>query len=536
MASPLGVGRGLIPDEHRYREAAVRHKRLDLANRRLDARISSLESLATQGTLLAGFGYGTLTRDPDEGRFVGFGSSAGHLALSEGSVLLSLSEGIISCLAALSVGSAVWVVYLSGYAAIRARIAFLMGSDRLAADDAILVLRQTHERARDCFDLSLSALVLCASVLVINKMPWYTSLCVVGVFLLFLRDGARFKEQIDARLYPWTAQYAQSPRATRHRSLPRGPGAAVDPGGWPRCCEPVERLRALLLEAPLWRRLLGHLSPPAAATTPRQPRQPPPPPSEAAGWAAAGAGGRYEPPEVMRVRSAGKPSVLRGWLYKTSSSRGPLRRPPSRATQRRFFVLRNRRLQIFASQDRADLSPAYPPSHEIHLAQYELVDPRTCFPEGEGRLSEVPPFTLALRPKGGVPRGPKDGGGASSWMPFRATDPAELSWYLRCANADAFETWEARLREACKPAADAPEDDDSSTASEATSGEESDGARDLEDEEADGDLDEASVPHSGSGLAFLRSLFGGSEGPRAAARRPAAPPRMPSESQMRAAV
>ena len=234
MASPLSVGRGLIPDEHRYREAAVRHKRLDLANRRLDARISSLESLATQGTLLAGFGYGTLTRDPDEGRFVGFGSSAGHLALSEGSVLLSLSEGIISCLAALSVGSAVWVVYLSGYAAIRARIAFLMGSDRLAADDAILVLRQTHERARDCFDLSLSALVLCASVLVINKMPWYTSLCVVGVFLLFLRDGARFKEQIDARLYPWTAQYAQPPRATRHRSLPRGPGAAVDPGGWPR--------------------------------------------------------------------------------------------------------------------------------------------------------------------------------------------------------------------------------------------------------------------------------------------------------------
>ena len=28
--------------------------------------------------------------------------------------------------------------------------------------DAIQVLRQTHERARDCFDLSLSALVLCA--------------------------------------------------------------------------------------------------------------------------------------------------------------------------------------------------------------------------------------------------------------------------------------------------------------------------------------------------------------------------------------
>jgi len=109
MASPLSVGRGLIPDEHRYREAAVRHKRLDLANRRLDA----LESLATQGTLLAGFGYGTLTRDPGEGRFE-YGSGVGHLAWSEDSLLLPLSEGVISCLAALSVGSAVWVVYLSG--------------------------------------------------------------------------------------------------------------------------------------------------------------------------------------------------------------------------------------------------------------------------------------------------------------------------------------------------------------------------------------------------------------------------------------
>ena len=113
MASPLSVGRGLIPDEHRYREAAVRHKRLDLANRRLDARISSLESLATQGTLLAGFGYGTLTRDPGEGRY-GYGVGVNRLAWSEDSLLLPLSEGVISCLAALSVGSAVWVVYLSG--------------------------------------------------------------------------------------------------------------------------------------------------------------------------------------------------------------------------------------------------------------------------------------------------------------------------------------------------------------------------------------------------------------------------------------
>ena len=143
---PSLVGGGLIPDEHRYREAAVRHKRLDLMNRRLDARISSLESLATQGTLVAGFGYTTLTRSQDD--------------IGEAS---RFSEAFVALFAALSVGAAIWVVYLSGYAAIRARIAFLMGSDRRAAEDAIQVLRETHERARDCFDLSLSALVLCAS-------------------------------------------------------------------------------------------------------------------------------------------------------------------------------------------------------------------------------------------------------------------------------------------------------------------------------------------------------------------------------------
>ena len=83
QATSSSQGHGLIPDEHRYREAAVKHKRLDLANRRLDARISSLESLATQGTLLAGFGYGTLTREDAERE-------------------ASLIEAIISCLRARS--------------------------------------------------------------------------------------------------------------------------------------------------------------------------------------------------------------------------------------------------------------------------------------------------------------------------------------------------------------------------------------------------------------------------------------------------
>jgi len=63
----------------------------------------------------------------------------------------------------------------------------------------------------------------------------------------------------------------------------------------------------------------------------------------------------------------------------------------------------------------------------------------------------VPPFTLALVPKQGAPRdgaAPRDGGGggggAGSWVPQRAA-AAELSWYLRFVNAEARDTWEARL-------------------------------------------------------------------------------------------
>ena len=68
--------------------------------------------------------------------------------------------------------------------------------------------------------------------------------------------------------------------------------------------------------------------------------------------------------------------VLRGWLYKTSSSRGPLRRAPSRATHRRFFVLRHRRLQIFASQARC-LPPPRPRGPAACITPRRL--PRTAF-------------------------------------------------------------------------------------------------------------------------------------------------------------
>ena len=213
----------------------MKHKRLDLANRRLDARISSLESLATQGTLLAGFGYGTLTRGDAERE-------------------ASLIEAIISCLAALSVGAAVWVVYLSGYAAIRARIAFLMGSDRQAADDAIQVLRETHERARDCFDLSLIALLLCAMALVVANLNHYTAVFVLGIFALFLFDGAKFKQYVDGRLAPWVAMQAlaapAAPRLHRHHLTtailpppsPPPPSPRPSPPPPPSCLQALPRL------------------------------------------------------------------------------------------------------------------------------------------------------------------------------------------------------------------------------------------------------------------------------------------------------
>ena len=96
---------------------------------------------------------------------------------------------------------------------------------------------------------------------------------------------------------------------------------------------------------------------------------------------------------------------------------------------------------------------------------------------------------------------------------------------------------QARLREACKPDPNAP-DHDSSTASDATSGEEGEGG--LEGDEGEEEpLNEASEPPlDGSGLAFVRSLFGGSalRARPAALTAPAWPTRTPSESQMRAAV
>ena len=264
------------------------------------------------------------------------------------------------------------------------------------------------------------------------------------------------------------SRYPAAFRAAERSHLPRGPGAAVDP-------ETPRRLaRGLLGDSPLssfWRGLLERYLAPAAPA-PRRPA-----PSEAPGWAAAGGGEGSGPPDVMRMRSSpgvlrgwNTPftsysttphyslrtahyalltthyalrtthyalltahyalrtthcslGVLRGWLYKTSSSRGPLRRAPSRATHRRFFVLRHRRLQIFASQARClpPLALAGPPraSHLAdclarrfapapctasrmapclaHCMTQGLVSPGTCPPSRRRSLSplRIPPRRTA---------------------------------------------------------------------------------------------------------------------------------------------
>lgn len=554
---PTLVGGGLIPDEHRYREAAVRHKRLDLMNRRLDARISSLESLATQGTLVAGFGYTTLTRSQDD---IGEASSS--------------SEAFVALFAALSVGAAVWVVYLSGYAAIRARIAFLMGSDRRAAEDAIQVLRETHERARDCFDLSLSTLVLCASSLVMANLSWFSATTVIVVFLCFLVDGARFTQHVDGRLAKWTTLYS---RMTAN-DAGRRQNASVACG---RCLDQLMRTECAG-RAMHW--TLGWLLPNDPCVRGRTNR------SEDGDGGVGGGSGRGAPgrvtfddgdaaergaatmppgrappmermrspsvPGVGRMSSSPKDGMMRSWMYKTPSSLGPLRRPPSVAGHRRFFVLRRRELSIFASQDRADLSPAYTPSRVINLEDYVVEN-----------VSDKVPLTFALRPRPQPPQASTAVAAASAAAaaaPAAATaNPATddgaaapasgrsslgalisprgghapgghsgLSWYLRCLDAEMFAAWEQALTAACQPAEQTPPVSDSE-------GSDSDGDEDLDD---DSEVHSESQP--ASGLAFLRNAMLGYRQYQIQANDGVGgwpggfsyTPRVPSEVQMRAAV
>ena len=99
----------------------------------LDARIASLESLATQATLLAGFSYAVLRPD-----------SVGAILADDR--LGNLFGILISFCTVASFCSALWVVYLTGYATIRARVTFLQGTRTRAVDATINMLIETQNQ------------------------------------------------------------------------------------------------------------------------------------------------------------------------------------------------------------------------------------------------------------------------------------------------------------------------------------------------------------------------------------------------------
>lgn len=176
-STPINLMGGLMGDEHRLRKAQIRHRELDLEGRRVDARISSLESLATQATLLAGFTYSALSPTSDD---------TGMLSPS----FLFTPTGIVCAFATVtSFCSALWVVYLTGYASIRARVTFLQGTRSRAVEATIDVLVETQNYARFYFDLSMGSLVLGAMAVVWRQASWYT-LPLLSVFVAFVLNGA----------------------------------------------------------------------------------------------------------------------------------------------------------------------------------------------------------------------------------------------------------------------------------------------------------------------------------------------------------
>jgi hypothetical protein len=163
--------------QHRLRKAQIRHRELDLEGRRVDARIASLESLATQATLLAGFSYAVISPSDEV---------SGVLAPSR---LFTLTGCVSAFATVTSFCAALWVVYLTGYASIRARVTFLQGTRSKAVEATIDVLVETQSYARFYFDLSLGSLVAGAMVLVVRQASWL-ALPLLVVFATFVLNGA----------------------------------------------------------------------------------------------------------------------------------------------------------------------------------------------------------------------------------------------------------------------------------------------------------------------------------------------------------
>ena len=186
-----GTGAGMVVDEHRLRRAQMRQREVELEGRRLDARIASLESLATQATLLAGFSYAVLRPE----------SISSLMSLDRAH---KIGPTFIAACSATSFCTALWVVYMAGYASIRARIAFLVGSQREAVDDALFVLVSTQSEARFYFDVSMATLAVSAVTTIVDSSDFTISLPIVAVFVLFLLHIIIHKRRVDERLCQWT--------------------------------------------------------------------------------------------------------------------------------------------------------------------------------------------------------------------------------------------------------------------------------------------------------------------------------------------
>ena len=182
---------GIMGDEHRLRKAQIRHREMDLEGRRVDARITSLETLATQATLLAGFSYAVLRPDSI------------HAILSpEMATAFGL---LVSICTVASFCSALWVVYLTGYVSIVARVTFLQGTRTRAVDATIAMLIETQNRARFFFDLSMGSLVVGAMADVLHNGTWFFAFILIAVFVVFVLNGAFYKRRIDMELGKWTS-------------------------------------------------------------------------------------------------------------------------------------------------------------------------------------------------------------------------------------------------------------------------------------------------------------------------------------------
>ena len=371
---------GIMGDEHRLRRAQIKHRELDLEGRRVDARIASLESLATQATLLSGFSYAVLRPDSVNGLLAG--------------PVMNTPLGVITAvMTVISFCASLWVVYLTGYSSIRARIAFLQGSKAKAIDQALEVLIETQAYARRFFDLSVAALVFSAIAVVIQHSPLASSFPLVIIFLIFMLNGAFYKRKIDKKLNRWTKDYMPDWETSescgvyvdRLQDRVQSVVAFFQDGGWrgwciPPCCRSAPS-SYLLPFGELSESELSH------AVTVR------PGAISAAGASAIGLGDaaacgaapfKMTPP-VVRVPSNPMASVIgrgpafRGWLFMQTGKIGACGTPPpQRKMQKLYCILQLSGLETlqcraFKSVEYADLFPARQPKRTIDLSQYALV-------------------------------------------------------------------------------------------------------------------------------------------------------------------